>query len=62
MIFLDGNPQNYSLDNLRAVPKQTIGDRRKFEQQTDPEAIKARNLMAELDYRSRDLEKKEEEE
>lgn len=62
VIFLDGNPQNYSLDNLRAVPKQTIGYRRKFEKQTDPEAIKARNLMAELDYRSRDLEKKEEEE
>lgn len=62
VIFLDGNPQNYSLDNLRAVPKQTIGYRRKFEKQTDPEAVKARNLMAELDFRSRNLEKKEEEE
>ena len=62
VVFLDGNNRNYSLDNLRAVPRQALANRRKFEKQTDPEAIKARNLMAELDFRSRNLEKKEEEE
>ena len=60
VIFLDGNPQNYSLDNLRAVPMQTLGYRRKFEKLDDPEAIKARNLMAELVYRTEKLEKEEE--
>ncbi len=56
VIFLDGNPRNYSLDNLRAVPMQTLGYRRKFEKLDDPEAIKARNLMAELVYRTEKLE------
>lgn len=60
VVFLDGDPTNYDLDNLRAVPKGAMSFRRKFEKQTDPEAAKARVLMAELEYWAERLGKKEE--